>query len=77
MTKELYKQTRRKKTCIYAATSFYVAGKDYPVYVDQAGKEYTKGKDGMYDLVGKTSSKFVDKTYSTAMVNTKEHDDGA
>lgn len=72
-----YKQTKRKKTCIYAATSFYIQGKDYPVYVDQAGKEYTKGKDGMYDLVGKTSSKFVDKVVGTSVVNTKVYDDGA
>jgi hypothetical protein len=45
--------------CTHAATQFYIAGARYTVYEDGGGTQYIMGEDGLWDKLGKTSSRFV------------------
>ncbi len=49
--------TGDKFLCISAATQFYVVGKEYEVVIRE-GKKGFIAEDGLFDPLGRTSSKF-------------------
>lgn len=60
----MYKKTTKTVICQHAATDFYTAGAHYTVYEDGGGTQYIMGKDGLWDKLGKTSSRFVAQDFS-------------
>lgn len=62
---ETMEETPSTVLCIEAATKFYKVGTRYTVYKLRDGddkKRFVKGSDGIYDQLGKSSSKFKDDT---------------